>query len=318
MINKNLAIQTINLSRKFNKFTALENLSIEVEPNTVYGFLGPNGSGKTTAIRLLTGLAQPSSGKAYVYGYDSFSRDMQARRIIGYLPDVPSFYSFMTGLQYLTYCGELFGLEHEASKKQAYTLLEMTGIKEAAHRHAVKYSRGMKQRLGLAAALVGGPKVVFLDEPVSALDPIGRAHILDIIKNLKKRTTVFLSTHILSDAERVCDQVGIINHGRLLVSQGIDDLKRAYSKNRFEVTLNDEPINALPIIRAQEWCTSAVSSPQTNGTHSLIVYISDEARATKELQQILSAHQYSMTSFSFSRESLEDVFLKLTGDEQYD
>ncbi|MCL2475037.1 MAG: ABC transporter ATP-binding protein [Chloroflexi bacterium] len=314
MIDSNLAIQTINLSKKFNKFIALDNLNIAVEPNTIYGFLGPNGSGKTTAIRLLAGLSHPTDGHSYVYGYESFAKDMQVRRLIGYLPDVPSFFSFMSGLQYLTFCGQIFGLEYKVSQKQAYELLEMTGIKEAAHRNAVKYSRGMKQRLGLAAALVGNPKVVFLDEPVSALDPIGRADILDIIKSLKEKTTVFLSTHILNDAERVCDKVGIINNGTLLVSQSVDDLKKSYSKNGFEIRLKEEPIRALPVIHSQEWCEKIVSSFEVNGDYIMTVYVTNTIKAAKELQQILSTHEYALASFNAIRVSLEDAFIKLTGD----
>jgi len=311
MINKELAIQTINLKKDFNNLTALNNLSIEVKPNTVYGFLGPNGSGKTTAIRLLTGLSYPSSGHSYIYGYESFAKDMQVRRIIGYLPDVPSFFNFMSGLQYLTYCGQIFGLEYNASQKQAHELLELTGIKEATHRHTNKYSRGMKQRLGLAAALVGKPKVVFLDEPVSALDPIGRANVLDIIRELKTNTTVFISTHILSDIERVCDQVGIIDHGNLLVSKDINDLKKDYSKKGFEVKLSEDPTSILPIIRNEEWCVEASYALDNAGSYKLTVYVTEEARASKELQQIISLNGYNMISFNTITVSLENIFMKL-------
>ncbi|MCL2475342.1 MAG: ABC transporter ATP-binding protein [Chloroflexi bacterium] len=311
MINKDLAVQTINLKKDFNQFTALNNLNIEVEPNTVYGFLGPNGSGKTTAIRLLTGLSYPSSGHSYIYGYESFAKDMQVRRIIGYLPDVPSFFGFMSGLQYLTYCGQVFGLEYKASQKQAHELLELTGIKEATHRNTNKYSRGMKQRLGLAAALVGNPKVVFLDEPVSALDPIGRANVLDIIRNLKTHTTVFLSTHILSDVERVCDKVGIIDHGNLLVSKDINDLKKDYSKKGFEVKLSEDPATVLAIIRNKEWCQEAAYVLDTDGYYKLTVYVTEKTKAGQELQQIMALHGYDMISFNAIAVSLENIFMKL-------
>jgi len=313
MIDKNLAIQTIDLKKKFYNFTALKKLNIEVEPNTVYGFLGPNGSGKTTAIRLLTGLSAPSSGHSYIFGYDSFARDMEARRIIGYMPDVPSFFGFMNGLQYLTYCGELFGIDHKSAQTKANELIELIELKEAALRKTSQYSRGMKQKLGLAAALVGNPKVVFLDEPVSALDPIGRAIILDIIKGLREHTTVFFSTHILSDVERVCDKVGIIDRGKLIVSQSIHDLKKEYAKKGFEVKLAENPTDALSDIRSRQWCDDVVCSVNEDNTYTLTAYVSDENQASQELLQIVHQNNYHILSFNAINVSLENIFIRLAG-----
>jgi len=313
MIDQNLAIQTIDLKKKFHSFTALKKLNIEVEPNTVYGFLGPNGSGKTTAIRLLTGLSAPSSGHSYIFGYDSFARDMEARRIIGYMPDVPSFFGFMNGLQYLTYCGELFGIDHKSAQTKANELIELIELKEAALRKTSQYSRGMKQKLGLAAALVGNPKVVFLDEPVSALDPIGRAIILDIIKGLREHTTVFFSTHILSDVERVCDKVGIIDHGKLIVSQNIHDLKKEYAKKGFEIKLAENPTNALVDIRSRQWCDDVASSVNEDNTYTLTTYVSDENQASQELLQIVNQNNYHVLSFNAINVSLENIFITLAG-----
>jgi len=315
MIDKNLAIQTINLSKKFINFTALSKLSIDVEPNTIYGFLGPNGSGKTTAIRLLTGLSAPSNGHSYIFGYDSFARDMEARRIIGYMPDVPSFFGFMNGLQYLTYCGELFGIDHKSARSKANELIEITGLKEAAMRKTTKYSRGMKQKLGLAAALVGNPKVVFLDEPVSALDPIGRASILDIIKGLREHTTVFFSTHILSDVERVCDKVGIIDHGKLIVSKNIKDLKKEYTRKGFEVKLSEDPAAILPVIHACQWCSDISNSANEDNTYALTVFVSDENQASQELLQILNQNGSHVLNFNAINVSLENIFIQLAGGE---
>ncbi|MCL2474613.1 MAG: ABC transporter ATP-binding protein [Chloroflexi bacterium] len=311
MKNKDLAIQTIGLNKSFGTFTALEDLNIEVEPNTVYGFLGPNGSGKTTAIRLLTGLSSPTKGISCIFGYDSFARDMKARRIIGYLPDVPSFFSFMNGLQYLTYCGELFGINHQSAQKKAHELIERTGLKEATFRKTGKYSRGMKQRLGLAATLVGNPKVIFLDEPVSALDPIGRADVLDIIKDLREHTAVFLSTHILNDVERVCDKVGIIDHGNLIVSQNVKDLKKEYAKKGFEIKFTEDPSVILHIIRMQKWCEGVSCSVCEDNKYKLTVNVLDNAKAGKELLQIITQSDLSLVSFNTLEISLEDVFMRL-------
>jgi len=313
MIDKNLAIQTINLSKRFGGFSALKNLTIEIEPNTIYGFLGPNGSGKTTAIRLLTGLSAPSKGHSYIFGYNSFARDMAARRIIGYMPDVPAFFGFMNGLQYLTYCGELFGMDNATAKKKALELIEMTGLKEASLRKTSEYSRGMKQRLGMAAVLVGNPKVVFLDEPVSALDPIGRADILNIIDGLREHTTVFFSTHILSDVERVCDKVGIIDRGKLIVSRSVKSLKQENSKHGYEVKLMENPEGILPELRQRQWCQDASSLPNEDNTFTLTVYISEENTGRQDLLRIIVQHGYNLLSFNPTQVSLESIFIKLAG-----
>ena len=313
MIDKSLAIQTVDLSKRFNGFDALKKLNIEVEPNTVYGFLGHNGSGKTTTLRLLTGLSSPTAGHAYVFGYDCAEQDIEFRRIIGYLPDVPSFFGFMNGLQYLTYCGELFGLDHGSSMKKAHELIELTGLKEAALRKANKYSRGMKQRLGMAAALVGDPRVVFLDEPISALDPVGRVDILSIIERLKERATVFLSTHIINDVERVCDKVGIIDHGKLVVSQSVKSLKKESTKQGFEVKLVEDPTEILPEIQGREWCDEASCIVGEDGAFKLTAYVSDENQARQDLSQMIAKHKYNLLSFNATQISLEDVFIKLAG-----
>ncbi|MCL2140542.1 MAG: ABC transporter ATP-binding protein [Dehalococcoidia bacterium] len=318
MIDKNLAIQTIGLSKIFGGFTALDKLNIEVEPNSVYGFLGPNGSGKTTAIRLLTGLSAPSKGHSYIFGYDSFARDMEARRMIGYLPDVPSFFSFMNGVQYLTYCGELFGIDHTSAQKKAHELIELTGLQEAALRKTSKYSRGMKQRLGMAAALVGNPKVVFLDEPVSALDPIGRADILNIIDDLRDNMAVFFSTHILSDVERICDKVGIIDHGKLIVSNSVKSLKEENTKQGFEIKLKEDPSAILSAIREYQWCTEASCSATDDNIFKLLVYVTDENQARQGLQQLVIQHSFSLLSFNSTQVSLEDIFLKLAGGKDHE
>ncbi|MCL2149991.1 MAG: ABC transporter ATP-binding protein [Dehalococcoidia bacterium] len=313
MINKNLAIQTINLSKKFGKLTALDDLNLEVEPNSIYGFLGPNGSGKTTAIRLMIGLSRPSRGNAYVNGLSCTARRMEARQVIGYLPDVPMFFGFMTGLDYLVFCGKLFGLSFKEAQKRAWPLLDLAGVKDAANRKANGYSRGMKQRLGLAASMMGNPKVLFLDEPVSAMDPIGRANVLDIIKNIKEKATVFISTHILSDVERVSDKVGIIDHGRLLVSENIHELKHKFSQNCITVNTLEDNAPLAGIIKTHDWCSDVIV--RTNDQHmpELVIYLKDQIAARSALPKLICQQGFTIINYITTQPSLEDIFIKLAG-----
>jgi ABC-2 type transport system ATP-binding protein len=312
MSNKDWAIETVDLCKSFGTFQALKNLNLEVAPNSVYGFLGPNGSGKTTTIRLLTGLSNPTSGQSLIMGCNSSNRSLQARRLIGYLPDVPAFHKYMSGLEYLIFCGELSGYTYDEAKKQAYIQLERTNLTDAAMRKTGGYSRGMKQRLGLAAAMVGNPQVLFLDEPVSALDPVGRAEVLSIIKQLKENKTIFLSTHILSDVERICDKVGIIHHGRMIVSKTVQELKNDHAQNRFILRFAKDPSALLPQIKAQVWCEEAAVNRNEEGQMMMVVKAKDVEAAQEALPQIAVQQNHTLLHYEIVEPSLEEIFIHLT------
>jgi len=307
------AIQTIGLCKNFGNFAALKELNLEIPPNSVYGFLGPNGSGKTTTIRLLTGLSNPTSGRALIMGYDSSNRSLSARRLIGYLPDVPSFHKYMTGMEYLVFCGELSGFTFNEAKAQASKQLERTNLHDAAGRKTSTYSRGMKQRLGLAAAMVGDPKVLFLDEPVSALDPIGRAEVLAIVRQLKEIKTIFLSTHILTDVERICDKVGIIDHGRMIVSDTVNNLKNRYAQNRFLLRFAQDPADILQQIKAQPWCEHAVVNRNNEGQIIMIVKAKNMAAAQQNLPLLAAQKGNTLIRYEIVEPSLEEIFIDLAG-----
>ena len=307
------AIKTVNLCKNFGTFHALEDLNLEVACNSVYGFLGPNGSGKTTTIRMLTGLSNPTSGQSLIMGYDSSDRSLHARRLIGYLPDVPAFHKYMSGLEYLIFCGELNGFTYDEAKKQAHKHLDRTNLADASMRKTSGYSRGMKQRLGLAAALVGDPQVLFLDEPVSALDPIGRAEVISIIRELKDYKTIFLSTHILADVERICDKVGIINHGRMIVSDTVKELKSSYAQNRFILRFAHDPADLLPKIREQAWCESAVSNRNDEGHYMMVVKAKNIKDAQENLPLIAVQKGHILLHYEIVEPSLEEIFITLAG-----
>jgi ABC-2 type transport system ATP-binding protein len=215
-----VAISTEHLSKTFRagfwarKVRAVEDVSLEVHRGEIFGLLGPNGAGKTTTIKMLLGFVRPSHGRALVAGHPAGS--LAARRRLGYLPENPALYEFLTGVEYLRFAGQLAGLSRRDAAAQAMRLIEVVGIEGRANRSIRQFSKGMAQRLALAQALIGDPEIVVLDEPMSGLDPIGRKDVRDIIFGLRAEgRTVLFSTHILSDVEAICDRVGMMIAARV-------------------------------------------------------------------------------------------------------
>jgi ABC-2 type transport system ATP-binding protein len=229
------AISMHGLTKHYASVEALTDLNLEVPSGTVFGFLGPNGAGKTTALKVLAGLARATAGDATVAGVP-VSAAGEHRRHLGYLAQDPRFYGWMTGRETLRHVARFRGVGADREARIS-TLLERVGIAEAADRRTSTYSGGMRQRLGIAQALVGRPAVILLDEPVSALDPIGRKDVLDLMRELKGETTVFYSTHILDDVQRVSDHVAILDHGRLVKAAPTHVLLGSFTKNTLRVVL---------------------------------------------------------------------------------
>ena len=221
---------------------ALDHLNLTVPSGSIFGFLGPNGAGKTTTLRLLTGLATATEGTGTVAGVAIGGTGGQLARNIGYLDQDPRFYGWMNGRELLNMVGQLHGLHGAALRQRVGEVLEIVGLQDAAQRRIGGYSGGMRQRLGIGQALINQPRVLFLDEPVSSLDPEGRRDVLEIISRLRGTATVFMSTHILNDVERVCDRVAILNVGHLVVEGPIDELLDRYAQPIYE--LEPEPQQA--------------------------------------------------------------------------
>ncbi|MDC4223413.1 MAG: ABC transporter ATP-binding protein [Candidatus Manganitrophus sp.] len=243
---KTLAIEIKHLTKKYRsgfwlkETESLSDLNLEVEAGSIFGFLGHNGAGKTTTIKLLIGVIHPTSGEAFIFGRPI--SDIAVKREIGFLPESPYFYDYLTGSEFLHFCGQLFGMTAKERAKRVDALVELVGLKGSEGEQMRKYSKGMLQRIGLAQALINDPKLVILDEPMSGLDPVGRKDVRDIILRLKEEgKTVFFSTHVLTDAEMICDQVGIIIKGRLR------------SKGKLEALLN-------PKVQSIEVCLSGIAS----------------------------------------------------------
>jgi len=227
-----------DLHKRFSDKEVLSGINLTVPEHSIFGFIGANGAGKTTTMKAVLGILQADKGDIFVNGEKVTYGQTKTNGHIGYLPDVPSFYGFMTAGEYLDFCGKIGGIKREARRQRTEELLEMVGLKDETHR--IKgFSRGMKQRLGIAQALYNKPKLLICDEPTSALDPVGRKEILDILQSVCSETTVLFSTHILSDVERICTDVALIHKGKIAMSGKLQDLQRKKAADIFHVTLTD-------------------------------------------------------------------------------
>ena len=227
-------LRITDLQKSFGDKRVLRGLDLSVSEGSIFGFIGKNGAGKTTTMKIILGLLTASSGEILVNGERVVYGQTSTNRYIGYLPDVPEFYPFMTAREYLLFCGEITGLDSTSRASRADEMLSLVGLLGERHRIG-GFSRGMKQRLGIAQALLGRPKLLICDEPTSALDPIGRREILDILLSIRERTTVLFSTHVLSDVERICTDVAFLREGRVDIQGTISDIKAKYRSDEYAI-----------------------------------------------------------------------------------
>jgi len=305
-------VSTRGLTKRYRLDVALDHLDLDVPAGCVFGFLGPNGAGKTTTLRLLTGLARPTEGSATVAGIDATTGGRALAGRIGALDQDPRYYGWMTGRELLVFVGRLHGLDGATLRTRVDEVLETIGLVDAANRRIGGYSGGMRQRIGIGQAMLPRPSVLFLDEPVSSLDPAGRRDVLEMISRLRGTCTVFMSTHILNDVERVCDRVGILDHGRLIAEAPMDELLASHARPILE--LDPEPgqdaaVDALvATVRAQAW------TRDVRVEHGLVrVFVTDADRAAIEMLPLVVATGVRLGRFERVRPTLEDVFLALVG-----
>ncbi len=306
------SVHVEGLTKHYGAVHALDGLDLDVAAGTVYGFLGPNGAGKTTTLRILTGLARPTAGKAQVAGVDVLRDGQQLSRHIGHLPEEPAFYPWMNPREFLDYLGRLYNLPAPERRARTKELLGLVHMEEVSKRRIGGFSRGMRQRLGVAAALIHHPEVLFLDEPASALDPAGRKEVLELIENLRGQATVVMSTHILADVERVCDVVGIIARGRMLVQSPREQLLEKYAVPAFEVEADDHAALAKwgEDLKKIPWVTAVTAQ---NGT--LRITVREVQAAKQALLTMAVSAGLILNRYEEIRPSLEDVFLQLVGPE---
>lgn len=304
-----IAIRCENLSRHYGEVQALKPLNLDVPAGSIFGFLGRNGAGKTTTMRLLAGLARPSTGRAWIDGIETTQADSAARATFGYLPQDPAFYPWMSARDYLDYVGKLFQMDKATRQQRSEEVLALAGLTDAAKRAIRGYSGGMVQRLGVAQALLHNPPVLLLDEPTSALDPAGRYELLTLIESLRGRVTVFFSSHILGDVERICDTIAIIRQGELLLVMARDELLNQYAADVVELELTgvDRSAELVALLAVQPWVADVTPA---NGR--LRLRVNDVNTAKHALLPLLVQQGVVLERYEWVRPSLEEIFLALS------
>ena len=300
------AIRCDGLRKIYGRLEALKGLDLTVLRHSIFGLLGPNGAGKSTTIKLLTRQIAPTAGRAWVVGVPITGQAADVRSRIGYLSEQPAFYSWMTGREFLAFIGELFGLSSGVRRQRSDELLELVGLTGAARRQIGGYSHGMRQRLGIAQALINQPEVLILDEPISALDPIGRKEILELLAGLKGQSTVFFSSHILADVDRICDEIAVLHRGVLLAQAPTQALKEQYAQPIITIELETDA-NVLVSLLGQE---SYVQAVEVKGAEARVL-VTDLALAKRCLPECLVNAHLPLLHYEVALPTLEEVFVRL-------
>ncbi|NLO09704.1 MAG: ABC transporter ATP-binding protein [Clostridiales bacterium] len=298
-----------NLEKSFGKLEVIKDLSFAVEEHSVFGFIGKNGAGKTTTMKMILGFLQPDAGEIYVNGERVAYGNSKTNRYIGYLPDVPEFYGYMSPKEYLRLCGEITGLPKEVTQARSKELLSMVGL-ENTNRRIRGFSRGMKQRLGIAQALLNEPRLLICDEPTSALDPIGRKEILDILSIARERTTIVFSTHILSDVERIADNIGVINDGKLVLEGPVQNIKNMKRKDTIQIVLSNQEMNTELMSRINELPFVLEGALEKDG---ILIKLTNAEKFGKEIMSLLVREDIPVLRYEILEPSLENVFLEVVG-----
>lgn len=304
------AIETTGLTKRYGKRDVVDHLDLSIEEGSICGFLGKNGAGKTTTMKMLVGLSKPSCGRISLLGEERVYGKLDNSRI-GYLPDVPNFYGYMTAQEYLTFCGKLYTVGDGLLQTRINELLSRVGLRDVKTR-ITGYSRGMKQRLGIAQALMNKPDILFMDEPISALDPIGRREIMALIRSLGGTVTVFFSTHILADVENTCDYAIMLEKGRVLESGSIAGLKQKYASNTALLRFYTSADASRFLTLLKKHTGLSVEEQCSTG---FLLKADDIYALGKRIPCMLAEAGLSIESFQAYTPCLEDIFLEVAAHE---
>lgn len=311
-------IQVENISKKYGEHTAVDNLSFTVEKGQIYGFLGPNGAGKSTTMNIMTGYIAAGSGTVKINGFDILTEPEKAKKCIGYLPEIPPLYTDMTVYEYLMFVAELKKVPRKERMEHVEEIIERTQLEDAGGRLIRNLSKGFKQRVGLAQAMIGYPEVLILDEPMVGLDPKQILEIRDLIKELSREHTIILSSHILAEVSAVCDHIMIISKGKLVASGSPEELQEMmHTKTELEVVLLCEKEQAEAVLRdIRQIGDYTIEPAQEEGSIKVCLNVSDNADIRKELSVALAGAGIPILSMKRLEKSLEDIFLELTEDNE--
>ena len=305
-------IQTQDLSKTFDGVEALKSLNLRVPRNSIFGFLGPNGAGKTTTIKLLLGLIWPTSGSGTIFGMDIIKNSVEIRSRVGYLPQEPRFYEHMTARETLDFTARFYFTGPNAEIKQRVDeTIELVGLSDKADRPIKGFSGGERQRLGIAQAQVNYPDLLILDEPAAQLDPLGRRDVLAVMERLRKYTTIFYSTHILDDVQRVSDTVAILNKGEMVAYGPIEELLAGSGGVVYSITLMGNVEDALERVRQQPWISEIQTILKDEETTCLISTNDEAAVQTQLLRLLLEDDNLIVTDYGRKEYELEDIFISI-------
>lgn len=306
-MHKMNVLEISGLEKRFGEKQVLRGVELTVPEKKVYGFVGRNGAGKTTTMKITLGLLEADAGNVKVCGESVHYGNTKTNRFIGYLPDVPEYYSFMTPMEYLKFCGEITGLPAKEIKTRSEEMLRLVGLGEE-KRRIKGFSRGMKQRLGIAQALLGRPKLLICDEPTSALDPLGRKEILDVLVAAKEETTILFSTHVLSDVEHICDEMALLNDGKIVMQGSIEDVKKKRRSNAMEIEL-EKASDAEEMLRV-------FGKGQQNKEPQMLTVLRPgtlllaEPSMQPEILRYMADHEIAFARMEKREATLEDIFLE--------
>jgi ABC-2 type transport system ATP-binding protein len=305
-------LETYGLEKSFGDVYALRGVDLKVPSHSIFGFLGPNGAGKTTFMKLMLGLTRPTKGGGRIFGHDIVNGSVAIRERIGYLPQQPRFIEYMTARENLRFAARFFFSGPAAViEDRCAEMLELVGLADKADRPIRGFSGGEKQRLGIALAQVNYPDLLILDEPASALDPLGRQEVLAVMDRLRKHTTIFYSTHILDDVQRVSDSVAILNKGQLAACGPIEQLLNGQDGVVYSLTTRGVSERIEQQLMAMDFITTFNKS-HNNGVTNWQINVRDEAAAEAHLlRQVLEDRQVTVTAFSRKKYELEEVFMDL-------
>lgn len=303
-MNDILEIQ--HLKKSFGSQQVLKGIDLSVPQHSIYGFIGQNGAGKTTTMKMILGLLKSDEGDIYVCGERVSFGETKTNAYIGYLSDVPEYYGFMNATEYMKLCADISHMDPSISKSRIPELLEMVGLDQYKKKKLRGYSRGMKQRLGIAQALLNEPKLLICDEPTSALDPLGRKEILDILLQVKEKTTIILSTHILSDVERICDHIAILKDGMIALHGDLNELKKTYGKNVLQIKFQNKDD-----VKVMYNTLCKLHEALFIEENEMVIQSDTPEVLEKQLMEKLLEKNIMPLSFAWQQPSLEHVFMEV-------